>query len=1190
VEALKHMKVADGFQVKLVASEPDIRKPVTITFDDRGRMWVIQYLQYPNPAGLKPVKVDQYLRTVYDRVPEPPPKGPKGADRITILEDPDENGRFRKVKDFHVGLNLASGMCLGYGGVFVAQPPYLLYYPDNNGDDVPDGDPEVLLEGFGMEDSHAFANSLQWGPDGWLYGAHGSTVTAKIRGIEFQQGIWRYHPVTKEFELFAEGGGNTWGLDFDRHGQIIAGTNWGGNACLHQVQGAYYVKGFAKHGPLHNPYTFGYFEHIPYTGFKGGHVTVGGIVYQGGAFPEQFANQYIASNLLSNALYWHQLERKGSSFTARWGGELITSDDRSFRPVDCLTGPDGAVYLADWADLRANHVDPVDNWDRTRGRIWKLEHAERGVNTPRSPRMPLSKLTSKELVDLLSHANSWYRREARRILAERRDASVIPTLRKMIDENKDNLALEALWALYVSGGLDDLLASQLLAHSNEDVRTWIVRLLGDAKKVSPMIRDKLPVQAAKDESPRVRSQLACSAKRLPAKDGLPIVRELLKWNQDANDQHIPLLLWWAIEDKARDAVSFFKYAEARQVPLVQTFILERLARRFMAAEAYGECGGLVRELKNSPDLGRVLAGMEKALEGRSLAEDRALVLRIELSHMWPTKANDPTFVRLMLRLSDRFAFSKALDVVRDPKTPPSDLVSLIEILGQLGKPDCVPIFLQLFRESPNAKIRQAALTALQSFSDPTIFATVLELYPKLPADLRNRSRDLLCSRQASALEFLKLVDAGKIDKKEVPLDQLQRVVAYKDEQIQKLVEKHWGKVGPQSSGEKQSRMRSIAHILRQGKGDPVKGRELYVKHCATCHVLFNEGNKVGPELTGADRKNLDFLLLSTVDPSAFIRPEFVAWNVATKDGRVLTGLIAEDAAKAVTVLDAKNERTVVAKDAIEELTPSPASLMPEKILDPLSDQEIRDFFAYVRGDGPVAPKPVPSPLPLDPQGRGGDKEPLKVLLISGSLEYKSDESLAEFQKYLEANYNVKCLRAFRKTDTDIPGLEQLDSCDVALFYTRRLQLEGEQLERIKKYCRSGKPIVALRTASHGFQKWLEMDKEILGGNYSNHYKEGPICEVKFADKGKEHPVLAGVKEFKSVASLYKNPNIAKDCEVLLTGSIPGNSEPLAWTRVVNGGRVFYTSLGHLKDFEDDNFRRLLVNALFWTAKRTVVKK
>ena len=415
-EALKRMKVADGFEVSLVASEPLIRQPVTMTFDDRGRIWVIQYLQYPTPAGLKPVAVDQYLRTVYDKVPEPPPLGPKGADKITILEDTDGDGRMDKAKDFVTGLNLATGLCLGHGGVWVLQAPYLLFYPDRNGDDVPDSDPEVHLKGFGLEDAHALGNSLQWGPDGWLYGAQGSTVTAKIRGIEFQQGIWRYHPRTKEFELFSEGGGNTWGLDFDRHGNVIAGTNWGDKAMLHQVQGGYYIKGFGKHGPLHNPHTYGYFDHVPYTGFKGGHVTCGGVLYRGDTFPEQFRDQYIASNLLSNVVNWHILERKGSTFIARHGGEFLTANDTWFRAIDCLVGPDGAVYVADWYDKRANHVDPIDTWDRSNGRIYRIQ-ASGGRKPPENVlssgglRPPLAGRSSQDLVTLLNHPNAWWVRE-----------------------------------------------------------------------------------------------------------------------------------------------------------------------------------------------------------------------------------------------------------------------------------------------------------------------------------------------------------------------------------------------------------------------------------------------------------------------------------------------------------------------------------------------------------------------------------------------------------------------------------------------------------------------------------------------------------------------------------------------------------------------------------------------------------
>jgi hypothetical protein len=167
-EAKKTLQVAKGLEFQLLAHEPMVQQPLSLSFDDRGRLWVLEYLQFPNPNGLKPVEVDQYLRTKYDRVPEPPPKGPRGADKIIVLEDPDEHGRYRKAKEVITGLNLATGMALGYGGVFVAQPPYLLFYRLKPGADEPAGDPEVLLEGFGMEDAHAFANSLTWGPDGWL--------------------------------------------------------------------------------------------------------------------------------------------------------------------------------------------------------------------------------------------------------------------------------------------------------------------------------------------------------------------------------------------------------------------------------------------------------------------------------------------------------------------------------------------------------------------------------------------------------------------------------------------------------------------------------------------------------------------------------------------------------------------------------------------------------------------------------------------------------------------------------------------------------------------------------------------------------------------------------------------------------------------------------------------------------------
>ena len=485
-EAKKSFQVARGLEFELVAIEPTVQQPLSITFDDRGRLWVLQYLQYPIPNGLKAVEVDQYLRTKYDRVPEPPPEGPKGSDRIIILEDPDGDGVYQKARNFVSGLDLASGMALGYDGLYVVQPPYLLFYADKNHDDVPDGDPEVLLKGFGMEDAHAFANSLTWGPDGWLYGAQGSTVTASIRGIEFQQGVWRYHPKTRQFELFAEGGGNTWGIDFDRHGQLFAGGNTSQPLC-HHVQGGYYIKGFDKHGPLHNPYTFGYINPVQHHGFLGSGLTGGFVIYQGGLFPERFKDAVIYSNLRANAMRVSRLEPVGSTFTTAYQEDFVVSTDRWFRPVKSLVGPDGALYIADWYDYNIAHSNPKDRskWyipSRDTGRIWRVKPEG---TTPRADvRFPLSKLSSDELVDLLAHPNEWTTREARRILMERRDPTVCPRLETMVLNEKDpKLALEALWALYVSGGFRDDLALELLDHPVDHVRAWTVRLLGDRRQI-----------------------------------------------------------------------------------------------------------------------------------------------------------------------------------------------------------------------------------------------------------------------------------------------------------------------------------------------------------------------------------------------------------------------------------------------------------------------------------------------------------------------------------------------------------------------------------------------------------------------------------------------------------------------------------------------------------------------------------
>jgi type 1 glutamine amidotransferase len=216
------------------------------------------------------------------------------------------------------------------------------------------------------------------------------------------------------------------------------------------------------------------------------------------------------------------------------------------------------------------------------------------------------------------------------------------------------------------------------------------------------------------------------------------------------------------------------------------------------------------------------------------------------------------------------------------------------------------------------------------------------------------------------------------------------------------------------------------------------------------------------------------------------------------------------------------------------------------------------------------------------------QKPLRVCILSGCDTYDSETSLPPFQEFLERHYNVQCSRVIRKAEDDLPGLEQLDDCDVAFVFIKRMQLKGDQLERFRKYATSGRPIVAVRTASHAVQTWLEFDHEVLGGNYHSHHPVGPVTQIKVEEGAESHPILEGVKLSSVADSLYRNEGHASDINVLWSGSIPGEpSEAIAWTREVNGGRVFYTSLGAQDTFKEPAFRRLLANALFWTAERDV---
>ena len=964
-ESLAAFKIADDLEIEQVLAEPQVRQPVFMNFDERGRLWVVEYLQYPNPAGLKMLSHDSVWRAVYDKVPPPPPHQFVGADKISIYEDTHGDGVFDQHKVFAEGLNIVTAVTKGRGGVWVLNPPYLLFYPDKNNDDIPDGDPQVILSGFGLEDTHSVVNSLRWGPDGWLYGCQGSTVTASVMrpGLDREpiaktmgQQIWRYHPETKRFEVFAEGGGNTFGLEIDAQGRIFSGHNGGDTRGFHYMQGAYLQKGFEKHGPLSNPYAFGYFPPMPNPPVE--RFTHNFIIYDGGALPDHYRGKLFGIEPLQGRVVETDIEPDGSTFKTFDLAHPVTTSEQWFRPVDIKVGPDGAIYIADWYDSQVNHYRNHEGQiDKSNGRIYRLN----AKGAPPIKPFDLNKLSSPELVDLLGHTNKWFRQEALRLIGDRKDPSVVPALRNLVEKSTGQLALESFWALNLSGGLDDETALKNLDHCDPFVRMWDVRLLGDERKVSAAVAQKLVALAAGETNVEVRAQLACTAKRLPASDALPIVKRLLARDEDLADKRQPLLLWWAIESKCEQdraaVVGLFGDSAVWRLPLVQADILERVMRRYAMAGSRQDlltCAKLLRLSPGPAQTAKLMAGFEEAFHGRSLA-----TLPDELLEAM-AKSGGKSLV-LGLRRGDAEAVDRAIRDMADPAVDVEKRREYIEILGEVKQTKIPPILLHLLADPKEAALHKTVLTALQQFDDPAIAKAVIGRFNNLDDQGQPAALELLSSRPAWAEALLTAVDAGQVAKSSIPQDVLRKIKTYREKSIVELVRKHWGGERVPTTVEMQAKIKHYATAVRGGTGDPYAGRGLFGATCAGCHKLFGQGGQIGPDLTSYKRDDLDTMLLNIVNPSAEIREGYENYYVTTKDGRTLSGFLADKDNQVVVLRGLDGVNRVLPQNEIAEMKSAGVSLMPEGLLESFNDQKVRDLFAYLRSSQPLVGSP-PAPL------------------------------------------------------------------------------------------------------------------------------------------------------------------------------------------------------------------------------------
>ena len=584
-EALKAIAVPKGFRVQLAAAEPMVQQPIDMAWDTRGRLWVAECYTYAE------------RETNFEK---------KLKDRIIILEDTNHDGVFDKRKIFWDGASQLTSIELGFGGVWAACAPNILFLADRNGDDQPDGEPEVILDGFDTDKvRHNIVNGLRWSPDGWLYGRHGilgpgSKVgrpgTPEAKRTHIQCGIWRYHPTRKYFEVVCHGTTNPWGHDWDEHGQLffintVIGHLW------HAVPGARYQRMYGNHFDKHlyeliqqtaDHYHFDVgkekWSDLKKTGMTsgtdaagGGHAHTGMMIYLGDNWPAEYRGNVFTLNLHGLRMNQESLHRQGAGYVGKHAADFMFTSDKWFRGIELSYAPDGSVYVLDWSDIGECHDN--DGIHRTSGRIYRISYGK-----TEAAKVDLTKWSNEDLAESVGSPNEWYSRQARQLIQQRAAAgqNLAKAALKLMNTyrltSSTPTALRAMWTLNAIGSADE---DWLLEQSNDErehIRTWAIKLLCDQGALSKNTQKRFIEMGDQDKAGLVQLQLASALQQLPLEDRWPLANALVSQNTFAKDPVFPLLVWYGINPAVTEnRNAALKLVAQCKIPKVRQFIARRLA-------------------------------------------------------------------------------------------------------------------------------------------------------------------------------------------------------------------------------------------------------------------------------------------------------------------------------------------------------------------------------------------------------------------------------------------------------------------------------------------------------------------------------------------------------------------------------------------------------------------------------------
>ena len=952
------IKLPPGFTANLFAGEPDVVQPIAFTWDARGRMWVVECRSYPKWAQ-------------DDSQP--------GTDSIIILEDTDGDGKFDKKTVFADHLRNASAIEVGFGGVWVGAVPYLMFIPDKDGDDKPDGPPQILLDGWNTKEvKHNIFSSFTWGPDGWLWATNGIQSKSAVgkpgtpadKRVKFDCGVWRYHPTRHVFEVVAVGTTNPWGLDFDEYGQCFI-TNCVIAHLWHVIPGAHYDR---MYGQDFNPYAYGTIhtaaDHLHWeTGKKwtesregttgktseagGGHAHIGAMISQGGNWP---AGVYTC-NLHGNRINRDLLEPKGSGYVARHGEDFAFWNDPWFRGLAIKQGPDGAVYVSDWSDTGECHN--YDKADTSNGRIYRISF---GVMSGES-RAGYSMLRRGDLANDpergLGDPNVWVSRTARRLIQERAaTGGKTPSARTaefmLKDGRPASERLKGLWTFAAAGMLSEELQIRCLADFDLYIRSWAVRLAVDHVRPSDKIVAKFAELAKSDLSPVVRLHLASALQRLPVEDRWPIAEALVQHGEDVNDQNLPMMVWFGVEPLVQaDPSRALAMAAASKLPVVSQYI----ARRAVDGQNKAAVAAVVDLLDKSIDeeLKKwLLIGFREGLNGATKvpAPDGWAAVYAKLAASKRGEVRDGAN-ELAVTFGDPAALTVLRKQATDTAIDADGRGRAIRLLATAKDPELTTL-LEGLRDDP--AVRVSVIRGLAAAGKPGSAKLILERFGSYSDAEKAEAVQALVTRPAYAVALLDAVASKQVPKADLTPYVVRQIAGLNDGAAKAKLKDVWGDVKPPEK-DKQAKIAQLkqafgADVLKSA--DLSNGRAVFTKTCAACHTLFDAGGKVGPNLTGSQRAITEYVLENVVNPSGQVANEYKVTRVETKDDRIIEGIVVADTAASLT-LRTTTEDVTIPKAELTKRKQSDLSMMPEGLFDGLTKDEQRDLLGYL-----ASPQQVPS--------------------------------------------------------------------------------------------------------------------------------------------------------------------------------------------------------------------------------------